>query len=455
VPCLELEIPPKTQRGIASTIEGVLRRCSKELAAMQVERLAFDVEGGLAVAKIISKLDELADGDAFPFEVRVEDPAGNSFIEPLMDGVSDKEDPKLTTKAYVRTDDDDIACGLRPGGQAGTDGRPDDSSLLKKPTSKRIDGVEALLSNTDPMDREVMTFSVECPHCRAAGDEQMCVAQIPFFKECVIMSFHCAACGYRNAEIKGGGAVPRLGCRASLTCVDERDLSRDLLKSDTAFIEIPELDLQVQQGSLGGIYTTVEGCLRKVRTQLAETNPFSVGDSSSTVQRDRFTTFLEKFDEIIQGRFFPFTIILSDPLANSFVGPRRDALGAAYAEAGPVDVPMLPDVLPPDAQLVVEDYARTWDEDEELGLNDIDTGDDAGKGLGSIAECDDGDDDDAPVVDDVERTASQLAEHVARQKRMDFDETHQNPKPNFHQVDHPNANFARGCDDALPPPPNA
>ena len=75
------------------------------------------------------------------------------------------------------------------------------------------------------------------------------------------MSFSCASCGYRNAEVKGGGAVPLKGCRATLKCVDEGDLLRDVLKSDTAAVTIPELDLELVHGTLGSVYTTLEGCL--------------------------------------------------------------------------------------------------------------------------------------------------------------------------------------------------
>ena len=34
-------------------------------------------------------------------------------------------------------------------------------------------------------------------------------------------------------------------------------MKRDVIKSDTACIEIPELELELSHGSLGGIYTTV------------------------------------------------------------------------------------------------------------------------------------------------------------------------------------------------------
>ncbi len=47
----------------------------------------------------------------------------------------------------------------------------------------------------------------------------------------------------------------------------------------------------------------------------------------------------------------PFTLILDDPLANSYVQN-------LYA----------PD---PDPNMTVESYDRTWEQNEELGLNDI------------------------------------------------------------------------------------
>ena len=129
--------------------------------------------------------------------------------------------------------------------------------------AKQIEGLDVALDASRP-DREVMQFAVPCPHCGESGEERMCVAKIPYFKECVIMAVSCAACGYKNSEVKGGGAVPVKGCVATVTCVDAGDLSRDVLKSDTAALAVPELDLELAPGSLGSIYTTLEGTLEKV-----------------------------------------------------------------------------------------------------------------------------------------------------------------------------------------------
>jgi len=42
------------------------------------------------------------------------------------------------------------------------------------------------------------------------------------------------------------------------------DINRDVFKSDTCVLYVPEIDLELQPGTLGSVYTTVEGMLTKV-----------------------------------------------------------------------------------------------------------------------------------------------------------------------------------------------
>ena len=46
------------------------------------------------------------------------------------------------------------------------------------------------------------------------------------------------------------------------------DLARDILKSDTASVDIPEAFLNLGEGTLGGRFTTIEGLLVQVKDQL-------------------------------------------------------------------------------------------------------------------------------------------------------------------------------------------
>lgn len=65
------------------------------------------------------------------------------------------------------------------------------------------------------------------------------------------MAFTCKECGFRTNEVKGGGGVPTFGTEVILTVQGSDDLSRDLLKSDTAMVAIPELELELDHGTLG------------------------------------------------------------------------------------------------------------------------------------------------------------------------------------------------------------
>lgn len=120
-------------------------------------------------------------------------------------------------------------------------------------------------------------------------------------------------------------------------------------QSETAGLEIPEIELVLQHGTLGGRFTTLEGILEQVYEELS-VKVFAQGDASDAEGRNTFETFLGKLKEV-KDASRPFTLIIDDPLANSYVQN-------LYA----------PD---PDPNMVIETYKRTWEQDEELGLNDI------------------------------------------------------------------------------------
>lgn len=65
-------------------------------------------------------------------------------------------------------------------------------------------------------------------------------------------------------KVKGGGAIPPKGTAYTLEADSKDDFRRDVLKSDTAVLEIPQLELVMEMGTLGSMYTTVEGLLEKV-----------------------------------------------------------------------------------------------------------------------------------------------------------------------------------------------
>ena len=405
IPTLEFEIPPCTQRGTISTLEGILKRAATNLQELQPERLKHgDVDNFHRCQCVIHKLRRIAGDDSngcdeeeeeddqnkplFPLLIMLDDPAGNSFIE---NPNAPKPDANIKSTKYFRTPRQDMALGLQPSMEAVTAGTIDDSNPAHKnpvnvPKDSHILEMEKGNEDDNFGHREVLRFSTTCPHCHKEAETDMCMIDIPHFREIIIMSLLCEYCGYKSNEIKGGGAIPKFGTKTTLRILNEDDLAREVLKSDTAGVEIPELELELDEGGLDGVYTTVEGLLNKLYDRLKSVNPFGSGDAATKQHREndggsfsapslnhvRYMAFLEKLKDYADGKKFPFTLIISDPLSNSFVGPvPQDAVELSLQAEKEGSNSCYDSYV--DHGMDIEEYERTFEQNEVLGLNDIKT----------------------------------------------------------------------------------
>lgn len=112
------------------------------------------------------------------------------------------------------------------------------------------------------------------------------------------MSTDCDACGYKSNEVKAGGAVAAKGRKISLLMTEMDDLSRDILKSESCGLTIPEIDLQLTTGTLGGRFTTVEGLLTQVYEELEGKAQFLAGDSAEAESKSKFRDFLDRLQKV-------------------------------------------------------------------------------------------------------------------------------------------------------------
>ncbi|KAF5382075.1 hypothetical protein D9615_004238 [Tricholomella constricta] len=345
IPELELTLPP-TSRGQLTTVEGLIRDVYSDLSMDQPLRRIQDPEGYNTIQALIDKLtailgDKVDEADAeklgeavesankdapLPaFTLKLDDPAGNSWIE----FIGSMADPKWNMRQYRRTLNQNVALGLVSA---------DDAAAATGATHAVKEG-DAI--TTDAItDDEVFVFQGHCSSCGHPLDTMMKKVNIPYFKDILIMSTNCDRCGYRDNEVKSGSAISEQGKKITLKVEDREDLSRDILKSETAGLSIPEIDLVLQHGTLGGRFTTLEGILNQVYEELSD-KVFAQGDASTATDKNDFVKSAER----------PFTVILDDPLANSY-------MQNLYA----------PD---PDPNMTIELYDRTWQQNEELGLNDI------------------------------------------------------------------------------------
>lgn len=82
------------------------------------------------------------------------------------------------------------------------------------------------------------------------------------------MATNCENCGVRTNEVKSGCGIAEQGIKITLHIQNAQDLDRDVLKSETCSLNIPELELEVGMGVLGGRFTTVEGLLTSLKEEV-------------------------------------------------------------------------------------------------------------------------------------------------------------------------------------------
>lgn len=164
----------------------------------------------------------------------------------------------------------------------------------------------------------MLTFPTNCGECNAPATTNMKITSIPYFKEVVIMCTVCEHCGAKTNEVKSGGGIEEQGKRITLRVTDPTDLARDVLKSDTCSVAIPELEFEMGGMSVGGKFTTLEGLLTDLLDQVSKNSIFGGGDAVAPDVAARMVAFKERFAGLIAAREV-FTIVLDDPAGNSYM----------------------------------------------------------------------------------------------------------------------------------------
>jgi zinc finger protein len=369
IPDVGLEIPPKTQKGKLTTIEGFLSTAKEQFENALAEGVydELDEEVRNKIKELVVKISDVIELKSLPIKVILDDPSGNSFIE---NPFAPQTDPYIKVLYYERTKEmaESMGYTYTPKDESNQTTQSEGAHLeaghkeFVKPTyynknkeftvykshseisAHLVDFTRSIQENSD-VKQEALTFPTNCYCCYAPGEAYMCLCTIPYFKEIIISCFKCQVCGYKTTEVKGGGGISDKATRYTLKVNGPTDLNRDVFKSETAQIKIPELGFETDTGSMGSMFTTVEGLIEKIISSLTDI-PFSKGDSAD----DSLAKAIQSLRDLITSNT-PFTIIIDDSLSNSFISS-----------------PGEPEA---DKQLLKEEYERSWEQNEELGINDM------------------------------------------------------------------------------------
>lgn len=341
---IDVEIPPK--KGQLTTVEGLLSQIHSDLSSDQPVRKHVDPAAYEKIEEFLNKLTEVIEGRALPLTVTVDDPAGNSWVE----YVPGEPAHKWSHIEYFRTQAQNAALGVQsaPAAQRNPSAKETVAEAAEVTMQSSATADENDIEN---LHTEVQTFNATCPSCHQPCPTHMKPVVIPHFKEVIIMSTNCEHCGYKSNEVKTGGAIPSQGRRVTLKVEEPDDLARDILKSETCALRIPELNLDLHPGTLGGRFTTLEGILTQVKEELESRVFAEQHDSMDEATKNNWLNFLANLEQAYTGQM-QFTVIMEDPMAASYIQN-------VFA----------PD---PDPNMEIEDYDRTAEENEDLGLNQMD-----------------------------------------------------------------------------------
>ncbi|CAK9438795.1 uncharacterized protein LODBEIA_P30190 [Lodderomyces beijingensis] len=358
---LDIEIPPK--RGQLINIEGLLQEMISDLESDQEERKKIQPQLYDQIDAVIKKIQSFLNGDpgTLPLTVSVDDPAGNSWIEYKPGEAAHK----WAMYEYNRTPEQNVYLGLVSADEVAQNQQQQQEAAAAEKT-KSAPTTESTTADHNPkstgflsdqtdienFENEVQSFAATCSTCYKPCETHMKTVNIPHFKDVVLMSTVCDNCGYKSNEVKTGGEIPAQGKKITLKVDDPEDLKRDILKSETCGMNIPELNLDLTPGTLGGRFTTIEGLLTQVLSELNSRVYTQTSDSMDAETKQRWAEFFAKLQSAIDGKI-GFTIVMEDPLAASYVQN-------VYA----------PDK---DPNMTIEEFDRTHEQNEDLGLNDMKT----------------------------------------------------------------------------------
>lgn len=130
----------------------------------------------------------------------------------------------------------------------------------------------------------------------------------------------CDNCGQRTSEIKTGGKINEFGKKIKINVKKIEDLNLEMFKSPSCTINIPEIDFEFKTlTSEGGIITTVQGLIKYLIDNFKNNTQFYT-DSDNTSSYKTFFNNLNDYFELNKT----FTLILDDPLGNSFIWSHID-----------------------------------------------------------------------------------------------------------------------------------
>ncbi len=156
---------------------------------------------------------------------------------------------------------------------------------------------------------------LDCPVCGGKGTFVITSHQIdiPYFGPVLETTMICEKCNFRRSDVFP--LEVREPKKYKLKIKSEKDLNKRVVRSSSAYIEIPELGVEITPGPLAeGFVSNVEGVLNRVDNILQTL----IRWAETEEQKKKAEELREKIKNIKEGKESA-TLILIDPLGHSAI----------------------------------------------------------------------------------------------------------------------------------------
>jgi len=156
---------------------------------------------------------------------------------------------------------------------------------------------------------------LDCPVCGGKGTFIITSHQIdiPYFGPVLETTMICEKCNFRRSDVFP--LEVREPKKYILKIKSERDLNKRVVRSSSAYIQIPELGVEIKPGPLAeGFVSNVEGVLNRVDDILQTL----IRWAETEEQKKKAEELREKIKRLKEGKE-EATLILIDPLGHSAI----------------------------------------------------------------------------------------------------------------------------------------
>ena len=156
----------------------------------------------------------------------------------------------------------------------------------------------------------------KCPMCgEKALDVRELEYEAPYVGKIYVYSMKCYNCGY--VFKRAYSLEDKKPCRIKYSVEDEEDLKALVIRSESARVDVPELDASIDPGPAAEtVIMSLEGLLDRIREALV----VMIRWAETPEQVKRGEEILKVLDEVLKGRR-KVTLIIEDPRGLSAIIP--------------------------------------------------------------------------------------------------------------------------------------